>query len=101
MSPATQNITDRLRSLTRDQLLRLGPEDLAEIESFLQASEHRRIDSLLASPVASFEEGPLLWLTQYTKTQNPQFEQQSKDKGHPVPFLAPFPRKSYLVHLFQ
>jgi hypothetical protein len=95
MNQAAHDISNRLRSLSRDQLLRLGPEALAEVESFLQAAEHRRIDSLLARPVASFEEGPLLWLTQYTKTENPQYEAQG------LPFLAPFPQKDYFKLLFE
>jgi hypothetical protein len=44
-----------------------------------------------ARPVASFEEGPLLWLTEYTRTENPKYIEQA------LPFRAPFPRWSYFV----
>jgi hypothetical protein len=60
----------------------------------LLAAAHERKDELLARPEASFDAGPLLWLTRYTKTENPQYEEQG------VPFLAGFPRKSYFVPLF-
>lgn len=39
--------------------------------------------------------GPLYWLTTHTKTENPQYEAQG------LPFLAPFPKKDYFVHLFR
>jgi hypothetical protein len=45
--------------------------------------------------VASFDRGPLYWLTRHTKTENPQYEAQG------LPFKAPFPSKSYFVPLFD
>ena len=61
----------------------------------LQLARAERLDELLARPVASFEAGPLLWLTRYTKTENPQYAEQG------LPFLSAFPHKSYFVPLFE
>jgi len=52
------------------------------------------LESIFAQEVASFDAGPLLWLTQFSATENPQFERQK------LPFLAPFPKRSYFVPLF-
>ena len=48
---------------------------------------------LCGQPVASFEAGPLLWLTNYTCTEDTHW---LKKKTQPV---APFPRKQYFLHL--
>jgi len=72
----------------------LDDEQLFRIEGALSAARYDEIDALCRQEVASFEAGPLLWLTRWTKTENPQYEDQG------VPFLAPFPTKSYFVPLF-
>jgi hypothetical protein len=95
MSTATTALTSRLRKLSREQLLQLPPEELARIDGFLQETEHSKIDSLLAQTVATFEAGPLLWLSKYSATENPKHEKQG------LPFVAPFPKKSYFVTLFD
>ena len=92
---ATSELTDRLRGLTREQLLQLDDERLAEIDQFLTQARYEELDALCRQPVASFDAGPLLWLTQLTKTENPQYEIQG------VPFLAGFPRKTYFIPLFK
>ena len=61
----------------------------------LLAEANQRTDRLLARPVASFDAGPLCWLTKHTKTQNPNHEKQG------LPYLSGFPRKSYFVPLFD
>jgi len=91
MSETPQNLIDRLRknwdTLTEEQI----DESLA----LLERDAADRIDALCGREVASFEAGPLLWLTRYTKTENPQYEDQG------LAFIAPFPRKTYFLVMFQ
>src|SRR5271165_7114962 len=91
---AISELTRRVRKLSREKLLELPPEELAQLEQVLTKAKYDQIDALCRQEVASFEAGPLLWLTRYTKTENPQYEEQG------LPFLAGFPRKSYFVPLF-
>ena len=88
-------LTERLRGMTRERLLQLSDEELVEIDSLTAQVEYEKTDARCRQPVASFDAGPLFWLTQLTKTENPQYEAQG------LPFLAGFPRKSYFVPLFQ
>lgn len=55
-----------------------------------QEWEERRVWAKCAERVSSFEAGPLLWLTQYTATEDLHWLQ----KGTPP--VAPFPMKKYL-----
>ena len=64
------------------------PKEAAAIDFTLK-------DARCAESVASFDRGPLYWLTRHTKTENPQYEAQG------LPFKAPFPSKSYFVPLFD
>lgn len=64
------------------------PEELAEVTYTLQ-------DARCAERAASFDSGPLYWLTTLTKTENAQWEEQK------LPFRAPLPKKTYLVPLFK
>jgi hypothetical protein len=81
--------------MTPQQRAELSDEELAAIEAILTGAKYDDIDALCRQEVASFDAGVLLWLTRYTKTENPQYEAQG------VPFLAPFPRKTYFVPLFD
>ena len=83
-----------LRSLTPAQLEQFDDETLRRLANYVRTSQHDRMESLFAQEVASFDAGPLLWLTQHTATENPQYEKQG------LPFLAPFPKRSYFVPLF-
>jgi len=74
--------------MSREELLALRPEEAQELH-------HTLVDARCAEETADFSSGVLYWLTQHTKTENPQCE----DMG--VPFLAPFPRKSYFIPLFE
>ena len=56
-----------------------------------QAEENQRIWDLCAVRVASFERGPLLWLTKYTATEDTHWLAKGTEP------IAPFPVKSYLV----
>ncbi|MGA8872470.1 MAG: hypothetical protein WB460_15085 [Candidatus Acidiferrales bacterium] len=94
-SLAIAELTKRVRNLSREKLLELPPEELAQLEQVLSRAKCEQIDALCREETASFEAGPLLWLTRYTKTENPQYEEQG------LPFLAGFPRKSYFVTLFD
>ena len=95
MDLATQELIKRLHQLGPNGRAELDDAQVERIESLLTAAKHDEIDALCRQEVASFDAGPLLWLTRYTKTENPQYEEQG------VPFLAGFPRKSYFVPLFD
>jgi hypothetical protein len=94
MNPGIAQLTRHARSLTRQERIRQGPEKLAQIARLLTTAKNEAIDALCRQEIASFDAGPLLWLTRYTKTENPQYEPQG------LPFLAGFPRKGYFVLLF-
>jgi hypothetical protein len=87
-SLALTELTRRVQQLSREELLALGAQELAEIDWMLE-------DQRCAESVASFEAGPLYFLTRLAKTENPQCESQG------VPFKAPFPKKTYFVFLFD
>lgn len=96
MGSATENVSiSQIRRLYEERRDSLHDDELALIESHLEAELHERLDHLLAAEVASFKAGPLLWLSDFTKTENPQYEEQG------VPFLAGFPKKTYFVPLFR
>jgi hypothetical protein len=88
MSLAIQELASRIKQLNREELLSLAPEDAAQLDWTLE-------DARCAERAASFDGGPLYWLTNLTKTENPQYEAQGRE------FLAPFPQKSYFVPLFK
>src|SRR5579872_6722242 len=88
MNPAIQPLIEKFKRLPPEQVARLGVRQVAAMEWTLR-------DALCAEPVASFNKGPLLWLTRYTATENEQAEQQG------LPFRAPFPKKSYFIPIFK
>ena len=73
----------------------LSDEQIEQSLVHLEYERAERIDALCRLEKASFDCGPLAWLTRYTKTENPQYEEQG------LPFLAGFPRKGYFVPLFE
>lgn len=87
--------------MSREQRAAMSDEEISAVEAVLVAEDHERIDALCRCEVSSFDAGPLLWLTRCTKTENPQYEAQSRALGQHVPFLAPFPRKTYFLALFE
>jgi hypothetical protein len=88
-------LCNRLGSLDAKTLAKLDEENLRTLLRLIRAERYQKIDALCRQEVASFDAGPLLWLTRFTKTENPQYEEQGR------PFLAGFPRKGYFVPLFQ
>ena len=91
-------LCDDLARLTDADLRMIGESDpnlRAEIDKFLAVVANRKLDDTLSQSVASWEAGPLCWLTKYTCTENPYAEAQG------LPFIAPFPRKKYLLLLFN
>jgi len=94
MDLATQELIRRLHQLGPSGRAQLDDDQLARIDDALRAAKYDEIDALCRREEASFDCGPLLWLTRYTKTENPQYREQG------LPFLAGFPRKSYFVPLF-
>lgn len=88
-----ESLIDELASLSLEQLQSLSPDDLAEAESLVEIHSHEKLNSLLREESASFHAGPLLWLTQHTRTENPNYQQQGLE------YRAPLPRKSYFMPL--
>jgi hypothetical protein len=85
---ALTELAARVGQLSREELLNLGAQELAQIEWTLD-------DARCEESVASFESGPLYWLTRKTATENPQYKAQG------LPFKARFPARSYFVPLLE
>jgi len=85
---ALTELAARVGQLSREELLLLGAQELAQIQWTLD-------DARAAEPIASFDAGPLWWLTRLTQTENPQHEAQG------LPFKGRFPARSYFVPLFE
>jgi hypothetical protein len=88
-------VVQRLKGFSEEQLLALGPDALTEAEMLVEAHGKEKLNSLLGQEAASFDAGPLLWLTRHTRTENPNYQQQRRE------YKAPLPRKSYFVPLFN
>lgn len=95
MELATEQLIKHLHRLGPEARAKLDDEHLALIDTLLAAEWHDQIDALCRREEASFEVGPLFWLTKLTRTENPQYEAQG------LPFLAGFPAKSYFIPLFS
>jgi phage terminase large subunit-like protein len=89
------SLCSRLSEVALEKLEQLDEEEIIALTDAALQERYARIDALCGQDKASFDCGPLLWLTRHTKTENPQYEQQG------LPFLAGFPRKSYFVPLFE
>src|SRR3954468_24972836 len=68
----------------------LVPSEAKELAEILEIEENQHLWDLMGRRDASFEAGPLLWLTKFTQTE----DQHWMAKGTPA--VAPFPTKSYL-----
>src|SRR5258708_8347027 len=88
-------VIQELRTLTPEQLRKLSSDDLAEAEILVEAHGKEKVNSLLRSETASFESGPLRWLTEYTRTENPNYHQQRRE------YKAPLPRNAYSAPFFH
>lgn len=100
---AIQNLIEQVGSLSKEQLLGLDPDTLAEIDLVLEeakndAIEERckrlAIDEVDGHLVAREDAGCLWWLQNVTQT----YDDHWLAKG--TPQKAPFPRKSYFRYLF-
>jgi hypothetical protein len=89
------SLCSRLSEVALEKLENLNEEQIIALTEAALQERYARIDAMCGHEKASFECGPLLWLTRHTKTENPQYEQQG------VPFLAGFPHKSYFIPLFE
>jgi hypothetical protein len=77
-----EKLKGELAKLTYEELKeRFSPAQLAEIE-------HTLLDAKCA-------EDPLYWAQTWTATEDPHWQKQG------LPFIAPFPRKTYFVPLFE
>src|SRR5260370_34867199 len=92
---ATNPLLTSLAGVTDAEIGQLVPRLSSGARRRVLDVANERTDRLLAQPVASFDAGPLLWLTKHTATQNPNHEKQG------LPYLAGFPRKSYFIPLFD
>jgi hypothetical protein len=95
MARTKADLIERLRRLTPGDLQQLSNESRARILAFLSVVSHEHTDSLCSKSVASFEAGPLYWLTKLTATENPHYEYQG------LPYRASFPQKAYFVPVFE
>ncbi len=77
MDLALREVVTHLRGLSHDELLKLDPEEMTRVSAFLS------------------DEDALHWAQNYSATENPHWEKQR------LPFIAPFPQKSYFVPLFE
>lgn len=84
----------------------LDPNEQKELADILEAEERKlaeqveagdqdRIWQLIVQGVPSWEAGPLLWLSRYTKTEDTHAIAKNTE------FRVPFPSKSYLLCLFD
>ncbi len=73
----------------------MTPEEQREAAAALERSEQDAIWELCGKRVASFEAGPLLWLTQHTYTEDEHWLR----KGTPP--VAHFPKKGYFVPVLE
>jgi hypothetical protein len=89
------SLCSRLSEIALEKLNGLDEEQIIALTEAALQERYARIDAQCGQAKASFECGPLLWLTRHTKTENPQYEEQG------LPFLAGFPRHSYFVPLFE
>lgn len=69
----------------------LVPSEAKELAEILEIEENQHLWDLMGRRDASFEAGPLLWLTKFTQTE----DQHWMAKGTPA--VAPFPTKSYSI----
>jgi hypothetical protein len=74
MDLATQSRIDAIRQLSPERKAQLTDDELAQIEAFVIAAKYEEIDALCRREETSFDCGPLLYLTKFTKTENPQCE---------------------------
>src|ERR1035438_8893648 len=80
----------------RNELLaKLTPDEQTEALAILEAEDNEATWERCSQKVASFDAGPLLWLTQYTKTEDTHW----MSKG--TASTAPFPRKQYFAVLLK
>lgn len=90
-----EEVIQRLKALTPEQIGKLDLDDLAEAEILVEAHSKEKLNSLLGEETASFGAGPLLWLTRHTQTENANYQKQGRE------YKAPLPDKSYFVSLFK
>jgi hypothetical protein len=95
MGSSVQSLTDRLRGLTREQIISLPDSLRRDAARLVTGQREDYLDNLMGQRTASFDAGPLLWLTKYTATENPKYESQG------LPFIGPFPAKGYFLPLFN
>jgi hypothetical protein len=87
--------------LSPEQLVALPDRDKEFLEDEALKEEQDNLDRECGKQDASFDSGPLLWLTGYydekplTATENPKAAQQG------LAFKAPFPKDTYFLEVFK
>lgn len=78
-----------------DRVMNLPPEEQEQAISLIESLTHQAEWDAMGETVASFDVGPLLWLTKYTATEDKHWLAKGTKP------VAPFPKKDYFVDLLQ
>src|SRR4051812_41204482 len=99
MTNEVQTPSSVLRSYSQKRLdvlmQHLTPAQLSEIADYLEQEVLQRLWDSMGCREASFESGPLLWLTKYTQTEDKHWMAKGTAPE------APFPRLEYLRVVMQ
>jgi hypothetical protein len=90
MSTLTQTPTRNWRSYSPKQLAGLTPSEKRRAAQLLQQIARNEAWELCSRKLATWDAGPLLWLTQHTKTE----DSHALEKG--TEFACPFPKLEYV-----
>jgi len=85
---AISELCNRVSKLSLAELSELSGDELTGIQTVLAEAAYNKLD-------AKCSRDPLYWAQNYSATENPHWEKQG------VPFIAPFPNKSYFRPLFN
>jgi hypothetical protein len=89
------SLAELLAHVDPEFLAALSDADLELLHAAVKTEGNDELDERCSRATASFDEGPLHWLTAHTKTENPNYEAMK------LPYKHPFPQKSYFLPLFQ
>jgi len=106
MSPVQAVLKRYSPEQLRLAISRMDPNDRQEFADILEADERQRAEQvaleeqqriwkLIEKKEPRWDAGPLLWLTQYTKTEDTHALAKNTE------FRVPFPKKSYIQVLFD
>ena len=76
-------------------LANLNDREQEELLALLELEEQDATWAKIGERVSDWERGPLLWLSQWTKTEDTHWQSKGTE------FLSPFPKKAYLQIVMQ